>query len=187
MTSPSGAGFNQGDVWTLLCAVIFAFYIVYLDVFSKVCNVTQLAFLQMLVTVSLASAGSWSVESRHLVWTPRLVLALGYLSILSTVVTIYLHTRFQKYTTPTRASIIFSLEPVFAATVAYYFGNERIGLFGLLGGSLIVAGLLVSELSDLVVSFFKQADITSEDNVGPPPINDSFSGPDDKESGGSMP
>jgi drug/metabolite transporter (DMT)-like permease len=150
LTSPGGAGFNRGDLLTLLCAVIFALYIVYLDIFSKECNVSQLTFLQMLITVSLSIVGTLTLETRHFQVTPRLLFALGYLSILATVVTLYLQTRFQKLTSPTRAAIIFSLEPVFSAIIAYLFGNERIGAAGMLGGGLMVAGLLVSELSDLV-------------------------------------
>lgn len=153
LTSPNGGGFNQGDFLTLICAVIFAVYIVCLDIFSKECNVTQLTFLQMLITVGLSLLFSFSLEQRYLQWTPRLLLALGYLSVLATVVTLYLQTRFQKFTTPTRAAIIFSLEPVFSAIIAYYFGGERIGWMGLAGGGLIVMGLLVSELSDVLTNF----------------------------------
>jgi drug/metabolite transporter (DMT)-like permease len=151
LTSPNGAGFNQGDFLTLLCAVIFALYIVYLDIFSKECNVSQLTFLQMLTTVVLSIAGTLTLETRHFQATPSLLVSLVYLSILATVVTLYLQTRFQKLTTPTRAAIIFSLEPVFSAIIACLFGNERIGAAGMLGGGLMVAGLVVSELSGLVL------------------------------------
>jgi drug/metabolite transporter (DMT)-like permease len=163
LTSPTGAGFNVGDALTLLCAIIFAIYIVYLDVFSKQCNISQLTFLQMLVTVILAYAGSFLFEQRYLRWTPQLLMAVGYLAILATVVTLYVQTRYQKHTTPTRAAIIFSLEPVIAAIIAYWFGNERIGLWGVLGG-LIVVGLLVSELSDEIFSWFRPAALAGRES-----------------------
>ncbi len=154
LTSPGGGEFNRGDAFTLACAIIFAIYIVYLDIFSKECSVSQLTFLQMVMTAGLAIICSYSLEERHWVLTPRLLIALTFLSVFATVITLYLQTRFQKLTTPTRAAIIFTLEPVFSAIIAYYFGNERIGWLGFLGGGLIIAGLLISELSDVLAGLF---------------------------------
>jgi drug/metabolite transporter (DMT)-like permease len=154
LTAPGGGGFNRGDIFTLACAIIFAIYIVCLDIFSKECNVSQLTFLQMVVTVGLSLISSFSFEERHFALTPGLLAALAYLSVFATVITLYLQTRFQKLTTPTRAAIIFTLEPVFSAIIAYYFGNERIGWLGFVGGGLIIAGLLISELSDAMTELF---------------------------------
>ncbi len=61
-----------------------------------------------------------------------------------------MQTRFQKDTTPTRAAVIFSLEPVIASAFAALILGERLGAGGLLGGALILAGVLLSELSDAI-------------------------------------
>jgi drug/metabolite transporter (DMT)-like permease len=60
--------------------------------------------------------------------------------------------RYQKDTTPTRSAVVFSVEPVVAAIVAYFVLGERLGEYGILGASLIMAGVAVSEFSD---SLFK--------------------------------
>jgi len=75
---------------------------------------------------------------------------IAYLVLLATLYTLTVQTRYQKETTPTRAAIIFSVEPVFAAVIAYFALGETIGLSGVLGGGIIVLGLLVSELSDVL-------------------------------------
>ena len=148
LTSPQGSEFNRGDVLTLICALIFALYIVYLDIFTKLSNVSILTFLQMLVAALVSGVWAFGMGSLHLRWTPGLLISLAYLSILATVVTLSIQTIYQKETTPTRAAIIFSLEPVFSAIAAYFFADERIGIAGVFGGGIILAGLLISELSD---------------------------------------
>jgi drug/metabolite transporter (DMT)-like permease len=150
LTSPDGSSFNSGDALTLVCAILFAIYIVYLDVISREMNTAQLVFLQ------LGSMAVYSVLAMLLFETPRLVvgtrsvLTLGYLTLLATLLTTYVQTRFQKDTTPTRAVVIFSVEPVIASGVAYLLLGETMGGLGMLGGGLIIIGVLVSELSDSI-------------------------------------
>ena len=150
LTAPKGAEFNQGDGLTLVCAGVSGLYIVYLDLFSKEHDVVQLTFMQMAVTVILAACGAAVFERRQVMLSGHFLLALAYLSIMATLLTLSLQTRFQKQTTPTRAAIIFSLEPLFSAAFASVFGHEIIGGLSLLGGGMIVAGLIVSELSDVI-------------------------------------
>ncbi len=151
LTSPRGAEFNRGDVLTLVCAVLFALYIVYLDIFTKEYDVSQLTFLQMVITIGLACVCASVWEHPHFKLTLNLALSIGYLSILATLVTLSLQTRYQKETTPTRAAIIFSLEPVISAVLAYSIEKENIGRLGVAGGAIIVVGLLISELSDCIL------------------------------------
>ena len=48
----------------------------------------------------------------------------------------------------TKTGIIFSLEPIFAAVFAFFLLNEIITNFGFIGSVLIIAGLIISEVSD---------------------------------------
>ena len=50
----------------------------------------------------------------------------------------------QKYTTPERTGILFSLEPVFAAVLGYIFLNEVLMAKGYIGALLVLGGVLVS-------------------------------------------
>jgi len=150
LTSPDGSSFNAGDALTLVCAVLFAVYIVYLDVVSKETTTMQLVFMQFssMAIFSLVALGLFEIP--RLTLTGRSVSVLVYLTFLATMLTTYVQTRFQKETTPTRAVIIFSIEPVIAAIVAYVLLGERMGEMGIVGGAMIITGVLVSELSDSI-------------------------------------
>ena len=53
---------------------------------------------------------------------------------------------YQKHTTASRASLIFTLEPVFSAIFAYFLLNERIGVKGYIGAALMLVSLLIMDL-----------------------------------------
>ncbi len=150
LTSPSGSEFNLGDGLTLVCAILFAVYIVYLDVVSKETNVFHLTYLQIVTTGVVSFVLAALFERIEFSPSNSLFFALGYLTLLATMLTTYVQTRFQRDTTPTRAAVIFSLEPLVAGILAYLFLNEIIGSLGILGGGIILAGILISELSDYI-------------------------------------
>jgi len=147
LTSPAGSEFNIGDALNLVGAFMFALYIVYLDMFSKDHNTIQLTFMQFISTAILgvATAGAFEQVVAH--FSNESLLALMYLAVFATVIALYIQTRYQKDSTPTRAAVIFSVEPVIAAAFAYLLLGEVIGILGVIGGGVIIAGLLVSELS----------------------------------------
>lgn len=151
--SEIGGNFNLGDFFTLLCAFFFALYIIYLDIISKKYDYKPLVLLQVSFTgiCGVLSASVLSVsglEKAHFELSGNLLFALGYTALLATVLTTTLQTKFQKFTTPTKAGIIFSLEPLFSAIVAFFVLKEKISNFGFIGGALIFSGLLVSVLID---------------------------------------
>lgn len=150
LTSPTGSAINKGDILVLVSAAIFGVYIVYLDIFSKNEPVLHLSFVQVTVTTLIAAAGV-SFETVVFDPTQQLILSLLYMGICATVFTTYVQTRYQKDTTPTRAVIIFTIEPVIASTLAYFFLGEILGMWGIIGAALIVGGILISEFSDLLL------------------------------------
>lgn len=148
LTSPEGSSFNLGDGLTFACAILFAVYIVYLDIVSKEVDIFHLTYLQILVTAMMSYILAFLFEDIRAVFSPSFLVVLFYLTIFATLFTTYIQTRFQKDTTPTRAAIIFSVEPVFAAFLAYLLIGEVIGVLGIVGGAIILAGLLTSQLTD---------------------------------------
>ncbi len=146
-----GSGFNIGDFFTLLCAIFYASYLVYLDIISKKQNYLPLVFLQVSVTaicglILTLFLSLTNFEPVKFSFNNNVLFAFLYTAILATILTTTLQTKYQKIVTPTKAGIIFSFEPVFAALFAYLVINERISHFGFLGGILIFTGLLVTEL-----------------------------------------
>lgn len=147
LTSPSGFEINFGDILVFISAIIFGIYIVYLDIFSKNENPLHLAFLQVTMT-TITALIFVPFETIRFIPSTQLILSLLYMGICATVFTTYFQTRYQKDTTPTRAVIIFTIEPVIAAVLAYFVLGELLGIVGIIGASLIVVGILVSEFFD---------------------------------------
>jgi drug/metabolite transporter (DMT)-like permease len=116
-------------------------------VFSKGEDPVHLTIAQFVVCAVLGLLSSFLFESVRFHPTAGAYGVLMYLIIFATVVALYVQTRYQKDTTPTRSAVIFSIEPVLAAGFAYVLLGEVLGVAGMVGGALIVGGVLVSELS----------------------------------------
>ncbi|MEW6324169.1 MAG: DMT family transporter [Nitrospirota bacterium] len=147
LTNPWG-GLNAGDVLTLLCAVSFAGFIVHLDRVTPAHDPAALTFAQIASTALYGWIAVVLLEQAprfNLTWAG--IGAIVYLAVAATIVTGYLMTRFQKDTTPVRAVVIYTIEPVWAALMAAALLGERLTMLAMLGGGLILAGLLVSELA----------------------------------------
>jgi len=136
-----------GDFLTLICAISFAIYIVLIDVASKKDNIYFLTFLQMLIVAIGGIICSFFIEEVYVEFNTNLLISALYLAIMATIVATFVQTKYQKETTPAKAAVIFTMEPVFSAVLAFFVLGEMIGWTGMLGGMIIVSGLLLSELS----------------------------------------
>lgn len=148
-----GSDFNIGDFLTLICAIFFAGYIVYLDIISDKTDFNHIVWIQIVVTLIgsfllMLAFDKVGIERLKLEINNQVIFTIIYTSIFATIITTFLQTKYQKYTTPTRAAIIFTSEPLLASILAYLILNETIGIFGLIGGALIILGVLTSELFD---------------------------------------
>ena len=146
ITSPRAEGINFGDILTLASALSYALYIVYIDVYSSAEDAGFLVTVQFLITGVMGLAAAPFVEKPFIIFDWNLVLSIAYLSILGSAVAIYLINRFQKYTSPTKAVIIYSLEPLFSVLLGILLLNESKSAAKFSGMALIIGGILVSEL-----------------------------------------
>lgn len=156
------ANFNFGDGMTLLCAFFFALYVVYLDVLSNQYNFWLLLIIQIGVTTLLAFSFAFifdasNFEAMKFEFSPQLGFGIMYTAIFATLATTALQTKYQKLVTPTKAGIVYSFEPIFAAVIAYLAIGERITTFGLIGASLIFIGLIISEVFDEIIGYLRKS------------------------------
>ncbi len=145
-----GSDFNLGDLLTLFCAVLFAFQVVYVDVFTKRYNYLPMVFVQLLVTGlgGLVFAFIFSITELEAVrfnLSSSVIASLIYTAIFASIIATIIQLKFQKIVSPTKAGIIFSIEPIFAAVFAFFLLSEKISKFGLLGCAIIFIGLILSE------------------------------------------
>jgi drug/metabolite transporter (DMT)-like permease len=150
LTSPEGSEFNVGDLMTLVCAILFSVYTVYLTIYGKVHDPAHLSFMQFVITAVFSALLIPLLETARLDINSGFLLNMAYLAILPTVIALYIMAKYQRYTTPARSAIIYSMEPPLAACFAYFLIGEQIGLIGIFGGIVILFGLIISELSDVL-------------------------------------
>ena len=146
LTQPQISGVNIGDFLTLICAFAWAFYIIYVDVFTNKFDVITLIFIQLWVVVAAAGGLGLALEDfSRIRFTQNEVLAFLYMGVLATFVTTILLNRFQKQTTPIRASIIYTWEQPAAVMLAVLTIGEHFSPWQLIGGALMILGILFSE------------------------------------------
>ncbi len=147
LTQPHISGINTGDIITLVCPVAWAFYIIYVDVYTNKYDISTLIFLQLWITaVACLAAGFMFEDFSVIAFSQGDILSLLYMGILATLVTTILLNRWQKETTPIRASIIYTWEQPAAVALSVIFINEHFNFMQIIGGVLMVAGILFSEI-----------------------------------------
>lgn len=136
---------NAGDPLCILAALLYAFYIMLTGHAAKTADALHLGIFQ------LGFAGGFGLLFSFLFEAPRLPSTLqgwGAVLILSIVCSAFgfiAQPIAQKYTTPTHTSLIFSLEPVFAAIFGYLFVAETLPLKGYIGATLVMLGVVIAE------------------------------------------
>jgi drug/metabolite transporter (DMT)-like permease len=146
-----GSDLNIGDLFTFICAILFAFQVVYVDIFTKKYPFMPLVFIQLFIsalggTMAALLLPSFGLELTKFTLNFNVITAILYTSIFASIIAITIQLKYQKVVSPTKAGIIYSFEPIMAAFIAYLLLSEEITNFGLIGGAFIFAGLLVSEI-----------------------------------------
>jgi len=137
---------NAGDLLVVGCAVAYAFHILVLGRFAGSADVGILTVAQIATGMFIGSATCWWAEPLRIAWTPAVWLALAVTSLLATALAFSVQTWAQRYSSPTRTALIFSLEPVFAWLTSYLVAGEVLSRRGTAGAALILAGILLVEL-----------------------------------------
>ena len=86
------------------------------------------------------------LETPHLPTTPFIWFNALFLGIFCSGVAFVVQTVQQQYTSPSHVGLIFTLEPLFAAIVAYFFADEVLRPQGYVGAVLMMVSLVLMEL-----------------------------------------
>jgi drug/metabolite transporter (DMT)-like permease len=138
--------FNLGDALTLLCALLFAAHIISLEYYTKKMDVLKLSFLQLAVAAVLFTVSAVIFEPIQLTLSSSEWFSIIYLAVFSTFACFTVQTVAQKYTSSSHASIIMSLESVFAALFGVLLLNEVLTPFMMAGCTLIFTAILIIEV-----------------------------------------
>lgn len=137
---------NLGDFLTLLCAFLFAAHIISIEYYAKDMNVFKLSFVQLSVAAIWFIVIALFTEPIPSVLSNRATFAIVYLAIFSTFACFTIQTISQKYTSSSHASIIMSLESVFAAIFGILILNESMTFSIVIGCILIFFAILIIEV-----------------------------------------
>jgi len=143
---PDWSSINLGDLLTLGCAIGFAFHCLALSHVSPRIGFQQLALLQVGFCALFMALSLPLIERPHIVWTPRLLLALGIAAVLATAAAFSIQSWVQSVLPPTHTALILTLEPVFAWITSFLVMGERLGARPACGALLILAGIALTEL-----------------------------------------
>ena len=155
-TNPDFANLNIGDILTLISTVFWGLYVIYIDVYTRgksdMALTSQLMIVQLAAAIPLTSIFFFSNEiaTFHFNFDWNLVIALLFNGVGSSFLTTLMHTRVQSYSTPVRATLIFSVEPIIASSFAVIVIAEIFGLREIIGAAILLSGVLIAELGGIL-------------------------------------
>jgi drug/metabolite transporter (DMT)-like permease len=136
---------NRGDVWVIACAVSVAFHVILTGWYAVKHDVYLVAIAQMVAMTFWAGASAVTVGTAPDSLSAYVIGAILFLAVFSTAFNFTVQTWAQQYTSPTRAAVIFTMEPVFAVIFAFWWGGEVLKSRGYLGAGLILVGIILAE------------------------------------------
>jgi drug/metabolite transporter (DMT)-like permease len=151
LTTQGALAAGWGEFYAFGCAILFALHILYTDRYARRYDVLLLVTFQF----GMMGAGSalLGLVNGHTLIPPLFSEAfiIGLIStvIFATVFAFWVQTSMQRYTTPSRAALIFTMEPLSAAVFGYFYGGEMMSALQLIGGGMIVAGMVFAEVVSL--------------------------------------
>ncbi|MFC0218457.1 drug/metabolite transporter (DMT)-like permease [Pseudochelatococcus lubricantis] len=146
LAGPEGASisFEVGELWTLASAVAIAGEIILIGAFAGKAHARRVTVVQLGVASLLSFAAMIPAGESIPPFSWLLVATAVGLGLASALIQFAMNWA-QRTVSPTRATLIYAGEPVWAGIFGRIAG-ERLGPIAILGAALIVLGVLVSEL-----------------------------------------
>jgi drug/metabolite transporter (DMT)-like permease len=144
LISITGFSVEVGQLWVVLCALLFAAHIIGLGKWSAGLNTYALTVVQLGV-VSLLSWGGALVDGYQAPPNGDVWFAILFTAVFATAIAFFVQTWAQSHMDASRVAIILTSEVVFAAAIAVMVGQEELMLKTIIGGALMIASMLVAE------------------------------------------
>lgn len=146
LAGPQGMSFvfGQGEAVTLIGAVAIAAEIILISVYAGRVDIRRVTVIQLATASLVAFATMIPAQETVPPYSHGLVVVAIGLGIFSALIQVTMNWA-QRSVSPTKATVIYAGEPVWAGVFGRIAG-ERLPMLALLGGACIVLGVLVSEL-----------------------------------------
>ncbi|MDD5285693.1 MAG: DMT family transporter [Desulfuromonadaceae bacterium] len=143
LATGGGQGFNRGDLVSTICAFLIAGHIIAVSKVIKEDDVYLVSMVQFATVAAMAGAVSLLIPIPRFSVTPAAVTAVVYCAIFPTVFCFTLQNIYQRYVTPTRAGLVYTLDPVWSLMAGFFILGERLNPTEWLGcGIIFLAALL---------------------------------------------
>lgn len=153
LISVTGNDFSSvcfGDMLTLLGGIFFSFHMIAVAAFSQNRNILLLTMLQFFFAGLIALACAAMFEAVPESISPSGIISVIYLTVMATCLCYILQNAGQKFTTPSTAALILSLEAVFGVLFSVIFTSEKVTSKVLIGFILVFIAIIVSEVKPKV-------------------------------------
>lgn len=137
---------STGDIYLLLCAFFFTIQITAVDHFAPKVNCVALSMMQFFVTAILSAIGMIFTKIPTWADITAAAIPLLYAGVLSCGIAYTLQIVGQKYLSATVATLIMSLESVFAALAGWLILNELLSTKELIGCGLVFAAVILTQI-----------------------------------------
>ena len=141
-----GMSMGRGDVYLLICALLFSCHILVIEKVSKDSDGVELSLFQFLFGGILCSLGMLVFEKPDISSIMDASIPIAYAGILSCGVAYTLQTVAQKYVQASKATLALSLESVWAAIGGALLLSERLSVNEFIGCALVFGAVLLAQL-----------------------------------------
>lgn len=142
---PDAMSLTLGDVLSLICAFFFATHMIALERYSSQCDAVVMTTLQMLGAGVLSALCALLFEQPPVSLEWNAIGNIAYLIFVSTLLAYLIQTFAQRYTSANSASLILSMEALFASLFSFLILHETMTPFMMVGACLIFVSVLYIE------------------------------------------
>jgi drug/metabolite transporter (DMT)-like permease len=143
LATGGGGGFNRGDIISTFCAFMIACHIISVSKVLKNDDVFLITLVQFATVTLIAGAATLLLPLPAFRFTPPALLSVAYCAVFPTVLCFTLQNFYQRYVTPTRAGLIYTLDPVWSLIAGFFVLGERLNGTEWIGcGIIFLAALL---------------------------------------------
>lgn len=154
VTVADGFALSTGQVFAILNALFIGVQIIMTDVYSKrhdtvlltAIEIGVVAVCSMIYSVLLESPDYSQLRSGYV------LNSLLFNAVIATVLCFFVQMHMQKHTTPTKAAIMFTIEPISSAFFSFFIGAEVLAFRQYMGAVMIVAAIVLAETG----TYFRQ-------------------------------
>lgn len=143
LATSGGAGFNRGDLLSTICALFIAIHIITVSKVLRDDDVYLVSMVQFATVALISGFAALAAPPTPFSITPTGVMTVVYCAIFPTVICFTMQNNFQRYVTPTRAGLIYTLDPVWSLVAGLFVLGEHLKPLEWLGCGLIFLAALL--------------------------------------------